>query len=149
MERLQAARQHIGPAIVAVHGRGGAVGDRIAERHDGEGVRGRGHLDRIEEEPRCGRIGEGRLVFQGALGAGAWRADIGGGQRLGVPGHRTTLAGDVKAHREPAAGKVVGLFREWQCGRIAPDRISRRHGDGSLAAKRHRAVGAAYQRRTP
>ena len=74
--------------------------------------------------------------------------DVGRRQRLGVPGHRAAFADDVKADREAAAGEVVGLPCERQRDGIAPDRIAGWDGDGHLAAKRHRAIGAAEQRRT-
>ena len=38
-----------------------------------------------------------------ALGAGAGRGDVGGLQRLGVPGHRAAFARDMEADRELAA----------------------------------------------
>ena len=148
MDRLQAARQHVGPAIIAIHGRGGAVGDRIAEGHDGEGICGCGHLNRIEEEPGCRGVEECRLVLQRPLGAGAGCGDVGGGERLGVPGHRAAVAGDMEADREPAAGEFVRLFCEWQRDRVTPCRTSGWDGDGRLSAERHRTVGPAQQRST-
>ena len=132
MDSLQAARQHVGPAIVAIHGRGGAVGDRIAEGHDGEGVGGCDHLNRIEEEPGCSGVEECRHV--------------GRGQRLGVPRHRSAVASDMEADREPAAGEFVRLFCEGQRDRVAPCRASGLDGDRRLSAERHRAVGSAHQR---
>ena len=126
MERLQTARQHVGPAIVAIHGRGGAVGDGVAEGHDGERISGCGHLNGIEEEPGCRSVGECRLVLQRTLGAGAGCAVVGGGECLGVPGHWAAVAGDMEADREPAAGKFVRLLCEWQRDRVAPCRASGR-----------------------
>ena len=62
---------------------------------------------RVEEEPGGGRERERRLVLAVPFGAGAGRGDIGGLQRLGVPGHRPALARDVEADRELAAGKLA------------------------------------------
>ena len=106
VDRVQAARQHVRPAVVAVHRRGGAVGDRIAERHDRERVGRRQSCRprRGSTRRRCCR--ETRLVLGRRPWPGAGRGDVGGRQRLGVPGHRPALAGDMEADRELAAGEL-------------------------------------------
>ena len=102
---MQAARQHVGPAVVAVERGAGAVGDRIAERDDRlragrrrMSTASRKYQDAVEK-------GNAASPSSRALRAAAGRAEVRGLQRLGVPGHRPALAGDVEAHRQLAAAQ--------------------------------------------
>ena len=54
--RAQTLRQNVGPAMIGVDGRPRAVGDRVAERHQGGGSLGGQHIHAGEKNPR----GDGR-----------------------------------------------------------------------------------------
>ena len=140
------ARQHVRPAVVAVHRRGGAVGDRVAERDDHFRIGIRHHVDRVEEEPRGGGERKRRLVLGLTLGAAAWRGDVGRLQCLGVPGHRAGLAGDVEADRELAAGQRLDVLHERQRDAIAPGVLAGLDRDARLAAECDRLVRARRER---
>ena len=147
---MQAARQHVRPAVVAVDRGARAVGDRIAERDDDL---------RLGRRPSCRprRGSTRRSVEKGnAASPSSWPlapepggGDVGGLQRLGVPGHRPALAHDMEADRELAARAAWDRRRlhEGQRHRIAHHALARRDGDAVLAAELHRLVGALARSR--
>ena len=142
------AREHVGPAVVAVDGGGGAVGNEIAESHDGLGVAGRAHEQRVEEIPGGGGVGERLLRFIRGFGAAAGWADVGGGQRLGVPGHGAAVAADVEGDGQAAAGQhlVVAISDEGQRDRVADGGRSRGNDDFGPGAEGDGAIGAGQDR---
>src|SRR3954452_22525451 len=105
VSRFQTSGEHVGPAVVSVHGRGGAIGDGVAERHDYRRARGRQHVESVKEEPRGRAVGVGRFAFLRALATRARRGHVGGLEGLGVPRHRPTLAHDMDTDRKLAAGE--------------------------------------------
>ena len=145
---MHPAREDIRPAVVAVDGGGGPVGDRVAECHDRLCSGGCAHIDRVEEIPRGRGIWERlfRLVF--CVGAAARRADIGRAQCLGVPGHWPAVPGDVERDRQTAPGqyRVVRVVDEGQRHRVADGVLSGGDSDAGLAAEGDRTVGPGQDR---
>ena len=74
------------------------------------------------------------------------RGDVGGLQRLGVPGHRAGFAGDMEADRELASGHRLRVTHERQRDGVAPHVLAGLDRDAWLAAERHRPVRAGDQR---
>ena len=139
---VQAARQDVGPAIVAVERRGRAVGNRIAETRDDHRVLGRDDIDRVEEIPGGRRERKRVVAFLAAVAAGARRGEIRRGQRLGVPGHRTGRSGDMKADDELAAGQErIGCALH----EVQHDRVARR----TRAGRNRHARPAALESHLP
>ena len=92
-----------------------------AEADDDARVGGRHHVDRVEEIPGGRAVWKRALIFSRALGAAAGRTDIRRLQRLGVPGHRTTVARHMEADGELAAGERLLIAGEPQRDQVAPD----------------------------
>ena len=146
--RMQAAGEHVRPAVVAVDGRGRPVGDRIAKRNDRFRPWGAGHHHRVEEKPRRRGIGKRSLgFFVGMRGAG--RRQIGGLQALRVPGHRPARAGNVEADRQFAANEhgIGRVLDEGQNNRIAQHRSTGGHGHGGSPVETYEAIAIGQQRR--
>ena len=126
--------QEVRPAAVRVGGRAGAVGDRVAKRHD-RPRRGRApHVDAGEVEPLLERRLHGQLRRSGVVAARrdvvrgqAGRMD--GGGRPGSP----RVAGKVEIDREVAERRDLELHRVAQDRRAALDR------DRGLAPERERS----------
>ena len=90
------------------------IATRLGRRH---------HVDRVKEEPGCGAEGKRSLVLRAACDPAPGARDVGGLQRLGVPGHRPAFAGDMEADSELAARQSgVRVAHEAQGDGIAPDR---------------------------
>ncbi len=116
----------------------------VAECHDRLGAGRRTHVQFVEEIPGRGRIGERLFSLVRGFGAAVWWADVGGGQCLGVPGHRSAVAADVEGDSEAAAGQhfVVGVSDEGQRDGVADGGGSGGDGDLGFGAKGDGAVGA-------
>ena len=125
---MQPARQHVGPAIVAVERGVGTVGNGVAKTHDNYRVVRRHHVDGVEEIPGCRRQRKCVVSFVTPVAPGARRREVRRGQRLGVPGHRTARAGDMKADEEPADRPSSDESLFLTNGRF--DRIADRHASG-------------------
>ena len=149
MGGVQASREKIRPAVIAIERRERAVGYRGTERDHDRRVGRRDHVDRIEEEPGNGGVEEGPVTLVGAVRAGTGGRDIVCLHRLGVPGHRPAGAANVEAHGElpPGQHRARRIGRVGQFDGIAIGGLPRRHHDGALAAlERHWPVAAAYDR---
>ncbi len=150
VHRVQAAGQHIRPAVVAVQGRGGTVGDAVAQRHDHAGARRDDRIRRVQEIPARGAVRIRAVILQLADGPGIGRGDVGGGHRRRVPGHRPAVAGNMEGDGELAPGHLdaARIVDEGQEDRIRPHLSARRHGHALLAGEGQRPVGARRDRRT-
>ena len=145
---VQAARQDIRPAVVAVDRGRRAVGDRIAERHDQLRLVRHQHVDLVEEVPGGRRQRERAFALAQSLRAGAGRRYVGCLERLGVPGHRSAVAGNVETDREFATAqqRIGRRSHERQHHRVADDAFAGGDGDARLALERRRPVGAGDNR---
>ena len=139
---MQPARQHVGPAVLAVQACAHAVGQRVAEGRHEHGSGAGPHVEGVEKKRRRRAEGKSRLVLARADRPRMRRRQIGGRQRLGVPGHGAALARDMKADRKFAPQKARGvIFRHKRQGRrVAPGVLSGRDLDPVLAAERDGTV---------
>ena len=120
---LQPFQQTVGPAQVGVGLDAVAVGDAVAQRHDGPRLR-RNDVDAGDLEPAVGGLGAGQ-VGGGHVVA---RQDVGRGARARVAGLDAGHLGIVQADGQ------VGQRRDRQCHRIGP--VVGAGGDGHLRAAR-------------
>ena len=90
----------------------GAVGDRIAEGHDRLGCRRPDMSTSSRKYQEVVENGNAPSASARSFRAAAGRRQVGGGERLGVPGHRPAFARDMEADGELAAGeqRVGGDF---------------------------------------
>ena len=140
---VQATRQDVGPAIVAVQRRRRAVGNRIAEaRHDH-------HVRRRATTSTASRKYQEVVVNGNAasLSSRPWLPARGAvtydvGERLGVPGHRSGRSDDMKADDELAPGEErIG----WTLHEVQHDRVTRR----TRASRNRHARPAALEPHLP
>ena len=134
--RLQAPRQDVRPAIVPVGRRSSAVGDRVAEDHDGPRRGRRADFDAAQEVPVIDRHGIG----QARRRHGASCLEIRGGARPGVPRHVGRRAPHVDRHREGRERRQLELERVGEQHRALGNRRRR------PARERQRAVGGGIDR---
>ncbi|GAB3453764.1 hypothetical protein GCM10027321_04250 [Massilia terrae] len=136
MGQRESYLQRVGPAVVAVCGRAGAVGDRIADGDEHRRLCRGQHFDPAQLEPRChlarrAEIPRGRLVST---------ADELGG----VCSRVNALLGRRRFQIKRNGHVRVRSRLHWQ--RVADDLLARRDRDPGRAAKAQGQYGAADSR---